>query len=220
MKKRALTQLIPTLNNYQKDVIKQAISQRDEVAEKSLTTLRMVLKNPTESPYRKYMADMLFTLAHLEEERSHTMIIQLMYLPENSVEDLLGMTLPKHLPVILYKTAGHNFDPIKRLIQNPKAYLYCRTAAMQALVYAAEDGLVSAKDIRQFFSQLYTGKEANSVDSGFWDDLTNHLLALTPTKSQLKAIKEAVKRGLTAPQYLDQSYTTLLCEDCGITTLS
>ncbi len=210
MKKRSLNYMIQPFSPEQRELIKHAENHKDEVVKKSLNVLKGVAKDPKGHPYRAFLPDSLLLLAWAEAKEAHPLIMKLMKLPEALVEELLGLTMPNQLPAFLYKTCGYNINALKKLVKDSNAYIYCRTAAMQALVYAAQDEIAEKKAVLSFFLSLYTGKEANNAETGFWDDLTDSCFALQPNPTQLEVVRSAVKRGLTDPQYVDQGFAPML----------
>lgn len=210
MPKRPLTDMIHAFSAHQEELIRNAAKHKQEVISQSLENLREVIDDPLEHPYKGYVSDSLVLLAYMEEERAHPLLMKLTRLPEQQVEDLIGVTMPNQLPAFLYKTAGNSIAAIQKLIKDSSAYLYCRTAAIKALIFAAEDGVVTRKEALDFLVSLYTGKEANEADSCFWDDITEAVCDLKPEPQHFKAVKQAIKAGLTSLKYIDEQYVPML----------
>jgi hypothetical protein len=212
MPKRPLTDMILAFSHHQMELIRHAGKHRKDVVAQSLEGIREVLENPHEHPFRFHVADYLVLLAYLEEPQALPLLLRLVRLPEDAVESLIGITLPNQLPAFLYKTCGHSVMPLQELVADPSAYLYCRTAAMKALVYAAQDGWANAKDILDFYCTLYTGQEATDDDSCFWDDLTDSVCALSPAPKHLAVVHAAIAKGLTNPHYIDARFRSMLLQ--------
>jgi hypothetical protein len=80
---------------------------------------------------------------------------------------------------------------------NKDAYVYSRSAALEAVVYAVVDGMVPREEVLEFFGSLFTGNEAEP-DSDFWSFAADCIFDLYP-EELMPVIKKAYQDELIDP---------------------
>jgi len=181
---------------YKRKCIDEAVKRKDEIIPYLISILENVVSNP--KPYiENDCYDQLYAvilLGYFKAHQAHSIMIDLLSMPEDIPPQLFGDIISKDFPAILFQTCGGELDKIKSLILNRKANDFCRGAALGAMVYAVVDGMVTREETLDFFGSLFTGKEAKE-DSTFWDLLANCIYDLYP-EELMPVIQKAYKDDL------------------------
>ena len=179
---------------YPAEAIDQAIALQAEITPHLIQLLQKV----TADPDRYYQIDYyyghlyaLMLLGHFKEATAHQTIIDFVSLPEETIDGFLGDIITEDLRMVLFKTCGGSVDRLKQLILHRAAHIYCRGAAMDALVYAVVTGLYPRSEAADFLAGLFSGDEAET-GSVFWACVSQviqelHLISLMPLLEQAHA---------------------------------
>lgn len=184
---------------YEREAVDAAIARREEITPYLIENLE---KFPENLP--KYTEDLnyylyiyaLMLLGHFREPRAHAAIVKLFGLsfPDDALFKLFGDITTVNLPIILFNTCGGSFDLIKSLVLNRQADDYVRGSAARAMVYGAAGAQLARQKALDFFSTLFTGKEADPFSS-FWSLVGSCILDLQPGELA-PLLKDADDRGL------------------------
>lgn len=167
---------------YKRKHVDAAVKLRDEITPHLISVLDTVLLDP--EPYigdegRFDHAYAVILLGHFGESHAHDVIADILNMPGEIPDQLFGDLITGNLAAILFRTCGGSLDRIRSLALNKDAYDFCRGSALQAMVYAAVDGMAAREEVLEFFSSLFTGTEAEE-DSAFWGLLANCVCDLYP----------------------------------------
>ncbi len=187
---------------YKREHVDAALARRDEIIPELIAILENVNANPEYYIYEEanYFAHnyAVLLLGYFKATEAHQTLIELASLPDELPDFLLGDTITEDFSAVLFNTCGGCLEEIKRLVMNRSAYVYCRSAAMQALSFAVVEGLISRDEAFAFLGPLFTGNEASPYSS-FWDLLAFTIYDLHP-KGMMDVIKWAYQRGLISPR--------------------
>lgn len=167
---------------YKREEVEAAVELQEEITPHLMAVLEEILANPSEyASNRTYFTHMyaVVLLAYFEEQAAHRVIIDLFSLPGEIPDQLFGDMTTEMLPTLLIKTCGGELDLIKSFALNKEANQYCRGSALQAMVLAVADGMITREDALAFFAPLFTGNEAEP-DSLFWSMLATYVNDLYP----------------------------------------
>ena len=198
--------------NYKRDEIEAALTQREEITPYLISILEKVLQNPEkyadrDSDYWGHIYAFML-LGHFCETKAHDVIVDLFSLPNNLPSDLFGDAVTGDLPVVLLRTCGGNTEKIKELIVNKSAYDYCRGSALQALSYTLIEGYITREEILSFYRELFS--EEKPSDSAFHDILATCIYDIYP-EELLETIEKAYDDGLIHPGYIHyEAFTKIL----------
>jgi hypothetical protein len=188
---------------YKRKQVEAALKQREEIIPHLIDILKKVSDNPNKYLEKEnYFAHIyaLMLLGHFKEPSSHQVIIDLFSLPEPIPEELFGDTITEDLPIILIRTCNGSIEGIKSLALNKNAYEFCRGSALQAIVYAVIEGILTREKALSFLGSLFTGEEADP-SSHFYDQLACYICDLYP-ESLMETIKQAYENKLISPGYI------------------
>jgi len=156
---------------YKHFEVDEAIKRKEEIIPHLLMVLENVLSNPetyaSEEKRSFIQTYAIMLLSQFKETRAHDTIIKLFKLPGELPFDLFGDMITEDLRYILYSTSGGNWEGIKSMILDINANEYCRSAALDALVFFVIYNNNSRKEIVQFldsfFPVLYEEKSGSDL---------------------------------------------------------
>jgi hypothetical protein len=188
---------------YAQEPIDAAIAHREEITPHLIDCLEKGAADPSvyledEDYYLHIYAVML--LGHFQETRAHQAVIELFSLPGDIPDELFGDVTTEYLAMVLFRTCGGDFELIKSLILNRRAFALARGEAARALVYAVVAGQLPREEALSFFSTLFTGDEAEP-QSLFWGTIANNILDLYP-QELMPVLEDARVRGLLDGGYV------------------
>jgi len=200
---------------YKREHVDAAIELQDEITPHLLNVLENVLSSPSEYAGREdYFAHIyaLMLLAHFKNPIAHKVIVDLFSLPGRTSDELFGDIITEDLPFILLRTCEGSFDLIKSLVLNKSADEYCRSSALQALVYAEALEMIPREEVVSFFGSLFTGTEAEEDNTDFWSLAAMHICDMCP-EELMDTIRKAYKDGLIWPGMINRKeFEEVLCE--------
>jgi len=186
---------------YKRQQVDAALRQKEAITPHLLSILDRLLADPdVEEDYYAYMYAVML-LGHFREPQAHQRIVDLFSLPERTVDPLFGDTITEGLPALLSNTCNGSLEGIKRLALNQNAYEYCRGSAIQAIVYAVVEGLVSRDEALTFLGTLLAEGENNDPDSLFYDEVAIAIYDLYPGE-HMDVIEAAYERELIGDDFI------------------
>ncbi len=199
---------------YKREHVEAAIELKEEITPHLIEILEDVLADPTKYiDNRDYFAHVyaFILLGHFKEHRAHNLVVDLFSVPEGVIEPLFSDSITVDLPIVLFRTCAGSIELIKSLVLNKEAYDFCRIAALNALVFAAVDGMTPREEVLEFFGSLFTGDETAS-HSDFWGLLACYVRDLYP-EELMDVIAQAYEDGLIAPGLVGyESFEKILAE--------
>ncbi len=189
---------------YKKAAVEAAIEQKDEVVPELVQRLVKILDDPFRHLKKKGFFLHVYSsviLGHLKVTEAHEILIALCSLPGDMSAGLYGDILNTDMPMILLRTSGGNPDMIMSLVRDREADLYCRDAALKALMNGVIKKVFERKTVLDFIGTLFTGDECEE-DSDFWSIVALHANDLYPEEI-IDTIKQAYDRNLISPNFID-----------------
>lgn len=106
----------------------------------------------------------LFFLGEFQDRDSFSRIMELVSLPEDTVEFLLGDCITAELKDILYNTYDGNMELLKKSIQNEEIYEYVKSAMLDVMGQLYLDGVLEESELKDFLKQcVHRGGEYDYV---------------------------------------------------------
>jgi hypothetical protein len=189
--------------NYKKSEMEEALTLKDEITPHLIRILEEIAENPQAYAEEEHYANVyaVALLAYFQEPKAHLPIIRAFCIDDEEREILWGDMVTETLPALLFLTCGGSLEAIKGLVLNRDAYVFTRSAAVEALAYAVARGAVSREEIVDFLSGLFTGAE-DEADSYFWSSVASTIADLHPGES-MEIIRKAYKDGLICNDYIE-----------------
>jgi hypothetical protein len=97
----------------------------------------------------------LFLLAEFREPRAFATVMNILELPEESLDLLLGDSLTEDYAKIITSVYNGDLASIKRVIENPNNDLYARIAAINGLVSLVKVSVLDQDEIIQYIASLF-----------------------------------------------------------------
>ncbi len=194
---REILDAFENIGAYKREEVQAAIELKEEITPFLIKTVESVASNPSEyagSP--SYFAHIyaIMLLGHFKEPRSHEAIVKLAGLPDDMAEKLLGDMITEDLRVILYGTCGGSLELIKSLALKEDANVYSRGAALDAMVFAVAEGMVSREEVLSFFSAMLDRLQETESVSEVWSQLADAACDLYP-EELIDKLKDAYDKG-------------------------
>lgn len=200
---------------YKREAVDGAIMLRDDITPHLIRVLEKVLASPevyaVEHGFFQHIYASIL-LGHFRAEEAHNTIIDLLSLPEELTSELFGDLINSDMPLILLRTSNGNMEKIKELARNTNADIYCRDAALRALMSGVIKKEFQREDVITFLGTLFTGDEAPE-GSDFWSIAALHANDLYPDEIMDK-INGAYDSGLISEFFIDrEEFENVLSKD-------
>lgn len=187
--------------------LRAAMAQPETIIPELLTILaytRAHAQDLLEEP--EYTAHLyaLYLLAQFREPRAYPLMVDFFSLPGDVSLDLTGDVVTEDLDRLLASVCGGDTSLIERLVENPYANAYVRTAALRALVCLVAWGEKTREDVLAYYIGLFHGgllREPHHV----WDGLVSCCTDLYPAEVE-EEIRHAFRDGLVDDSFIDLAY--------------
>jgi hypothetical protein len=188
---------------YRRNAVDAAVRLREEITPHLIRVLEEVAEAPVavvedDDRYSHIYAMVLLT--HFREPRAHEAIVRIHRLPEDLLDPLFGDGITENFASALYATSSGSMARVRELIADASVYEYCRSAAMDAMVFAVAEERLSRNEVLEFLLSFFGGDEAEE-ESQFWSFLAGRICDLSPGEYMTR-IEEAYVRGLIFPGYV------------------
>lgn len=182
---------------YKREEMEFAVANREEITPYLLSILENISEDPEKYMYDDYYAHIyaFILLGYFREPRTNDIVIKIFSFTEEVIEPLFGDLITSDLKSVLFLTCNGSVEKIKSLITNRNAYGYCRTYAVESLVYAVGDGVVSRKEVLRLLSSLFTEDEFDLFPD-FLGLVAADICDLSPDQETMKIIAESYNNGL------------------------
>ena len=209
-----ITDILNTLGthtgSFPRKAIKAAIEKREEITPELLCILEEAYdweldydENRQDAESKSFLClYALFLLAQFREVRAYPLVINLMNLPEEKLDDLIGDSITENLDRILASVCDGDTSLIEDLIESPEPYEYARGAGVSALKILAATNDKSRDEIMAYYKTLFNERLERS-GSHVWNELISCATRLHP-EDVYDEIVAAYKEGLA-----DDCYMTL-----------
>lgn len=101
----------------------------------------------------------LYLLAQFQARECFPQIMELVSLPEDTLDYLIGDAVTSSLPEILYNTYNGDLELLKRTVENPEVDDYARSGMLQVMGQLYLDGSLKKEDFQQYIRQIVYGEE-------------------------------------------------------------
>ncbi len=143
----------------------------------------------------------MMLLAQFKEAKAYPLIIQFFSHPGNTPLDVTEDLVTEYLARILASVSYENIAPIQQIIENKEINEFIRGAAIKSLVILVAQGIISRKQVIQYYEELFLDKLQTSSDCYTWTDLIMSSAVLCPIELQ---------------QYIDKAYKEDKVDICSI----
>ncbi len=182
--------------------LEQAIVHQETITPRLLEILAAAKEAPEDFIDSGSMAPIyaLFLLAQFREPRAYPLVVDLVSLPEDVVDHLMGDAVTEDLGRILASVCDSDLTLICRMIENEDAGEYVRGAGFTALVSLVVNDRIDRGRVLAIFSGLFHGKLTRS-ESHVWEALVSACakLGLVELRDE---IDQAYAEGLVWPGYI------------------
>lgn len=141
--------------------------------EKAIPYLRKAIakaieeKNELEDCYQLHFYA-LFLLGQFQDKESFGLIIELITLPREVLDYLIGDTITSGLKDILYNTYDGEIESLKKIIVDEYVDEFVRAAVLGVMTQLYLDGAVETIEFKDFIKQnIYDGREYNYIFNAF-----------------------------------------------------
>ena len=101
----------------------------------------------------------LHLLAQFQARECFPQIMELVSLPEDTLDYLIGDAVTASLSDILYNTYNGDLELLKRTVDNPEVDDYVRSGILRVMGQLYLDGSLEKKDFQEYIRQIVYGKE-------------------------------------------------------------
>ncbi len=186
---------------FPEQALEQAIVHRETITPRLLEILAAAKEDHEDFIDSSSMAHTyaLFLLAQFREPRAYPLIVDLVSLPEDVVDRLIGDLVTEDLGRILGSVCDSDLTLICRMIENEDIGEYVRGAGITALVSLMVNNCIDRDQVLATFSDLFHGKLARS-GSHVWEALISACADLSLVELR-DEIDQAYEEGLVWPGY-------------------
>ncbi len=187
---------------FPEQALEQAIVHRETITPRLLEILAAAKEDHEDFIDSSSMAHTyaLFLLAQFREPRAYPLIVDLVSLPEDVVDRLIGDLVTEDLGRILGSVCDSDLTSICRMIENEDVGEYVRGAGFTALVSLVANGCIDRDQARAIFTGLFHGELTRS-GSHVWEALVSACAKLSLVELR-DEIDQAFEEGLVWPVYI------------------
>jgi hypothetical protein len=187
---------------YEREAVDAVIARRDEAVPTIVELLEDALHYPVDvAADDEYFGHIyaLMLAGYLRVEEAHGVVAALAALPDDLPHRLFEDTITQDLPAVLLRTCGGDFSTIIGLATDHEADMWGRSAAIDAIKYAAALGDFRRDEALAFFSSVL---DASVVDDDlfFPSHVASCMVDLFP-EGYADQIQRAFEEGLIDPGY-------------------
>lgn len=198
-----LEELAFDMGSLPREAIEAAVAKKELLTPHLLQILDSAAENIEEIiEYDNYQGHLfsMYLLAQFREKKAYPLIIKLLSFPGETPHAILGDVLTEDLCRIIASVQDGNLEPIKKLIENPAANIYVRTALLSSLVVLVGYGLKARSEIVHYFQNLMENL-LEKKPSFVWDHLMLCACELYP-EELIVSIQKAYQAQLVDPSFL------------------
>ncbi|HJT25271.1 MAG TPA: DUF1186 domain-containing protein [bacterium] len=192
---QAIKDLSSPLAERREQALTTLLTHHEEATPELLEILKKVLAVPLGTPvalsdWSWFLA--AYLLAQFREKEALSILLEQFSMPAEHVDRLFKDILVEDLPRILATLTSDDPTPLRALTENEKAHDAVRASALWGYTILASVGLVSQKEVTDYYAELFTGKIARRP-SFVWTSLVAGCAALhaKPLKREiLRAYEE------------------------------
>ena len=179
-----ITQSIKDLSSpvaeRREQALKTLLAHHEEATPELLEILKKVLAVPLGAPvalsdWSWFLA--AYLLAQFREKKALPLLLEQFSMPAEHVDRIFKDILVEDLPRILATLTSDDPAPLRALTENEAAHDAVRASALWGYTILASVGLVSQKEVTDYYGELFTGKIARRP-SFVWTSLVAGCAAL------------------------------------------
>ncbi len=168
--------------NFPREALEAAIAQQEAITPHLLQAIEdapgLLERLATEKNYM-LPTYAFYLLAQFRETRASPLIVAFFSQPGRQPVDVMGDFVTEDLGRVLASVSGGDTAPIKSLIENSQINEYTRSSAMVGLLTLFVEGVLSRKEIIDYFRSLFRGGLEKEY-SYIWEALISHSSAIYP----------------------------------------
>lgn len=155
--------------------VNAAIEQQETITEYFLENLQKLVDKGadiTDEDKTRWVLFALFLLAQFREQRAYPLIVNLVSMPSETADRLIGDASTEGLNRILASVCDGDLAPIQSLVENDKADEFVRSGAMRSFIVLYQTGMLDIETIQNYCTELFRGKltrEPNHI----WNSLVS-----------------------------------------------
>jgi hypothetical protein len=199
---------------FPRAAVAEAIALGPRVSAELIDVLKRVRANAEQVPgdFVQHIFA-LYLLAQGREGLAYDVVLDLVSLPEATVDSLLGQVVTEALGRIVASLAHEQDGPMTRMIEREDVGQYVRGAMLRGLATSCVEGEVSRERLVGYLSELFSGERIRRRHSALWDELIVICLdlGLVDLRAQVERafddglVDEMVVRREEAVRYLAQA---------------
>lgn len=174
-----------------KEALQAAVEKQSEITPILLKAVQSAVNNGVEENESLYLYG-LFLLSQFRCTDAAPLVSQMLLLPEEKLDLLLGDILTENMKQIIASTYSGDLSYIKEIIENPNAFEYARSTALCSIPLLVKHNLLEYSKAIQYFSKL--------LEKGFEGPRSKYLYACLvcnccdlSAKELLEPIQEAFR---------------------------
>ena len=193
---------------FPREVIKQAIVQKDEITPLLLAEITLTPEKLTEIEknfdyFRHIYA--FYLLAQFRENQAYPLMIDFISTPGEVIMDIMGDLVTGDLGSILASVCGGDLSLIKQTIENTEINEYVRSAGLSALITLVIEDELSRESVLEYFEELWPQfqQQKTEVDDFLSHSLLMDILDLCPSESLIPLLRQTYEADEVDPQWSD-----------------
>ena len=148
---------------FPQEIVAEAAKHKNEITPKLLEYLDYAYKHhlTLDDSYTGHLYA-LFLLAEFKEPRAFTTVMNILELPEDSLDLLIGDSLTEDYAKIITSVYNGDLAAIKKVIENPDNYLFARLAAVDSLISLVKVSVLDQEQIIHYIGSLFLDESIRS----------------------------------------------------------
>jgi hypothetical protein len=201
-----IRELDAAYNNFPEATLRACQANRELVIPRLIEVLEHTVRVGQEGAVRVGNTPIyaLFLLAEFEALEALPLVMDLVKLPHDVPDDLLGDAITEYLPRLLAIFAGNTPDLLDELIAGSQFNEYVRSSAVRTYAYLVRDCQISREDAIAHLKRLLA-TATEQQNQWITAALIDHLLTLNANEARTE-IEEAFRRNV-----VDEDYITPAC---------
>lgn len=159
---KLLKQIEYNKGRFPKKALEEIIERKEEAIPALLSIVSNVRDNPKKYLQKQkqgYFAHIyaFYLLAQFRVEEFYPILVDILRLPSETIDELLGDVLTEAGGRMLASVCGENINPIKEMIEDREVDGYVRGEALQALTILALNDTLPREEVIKYFQLLLRG---------------------------------------------------------------
>ena len=147
----------------------------------------------------------LLLLGYFKATEAHSVLVDLVSLPNDWPHQLFGDLITEELTMLLYNTSDNQFARMYDLVRNDQIDPFVRSAAADVLVYGVADGVLDREEGLAFFGSLLATEQSAETESLFLTLLVGRINDLYPAEI-LPILRQILESDVIDTMYIDLAH--------------